>query len=421
MQKIILIIIILIMFSIISGEVLDKIVAKVGREIILRSDLEKRIQQMTATGYYTEEISNYDILNDMIESKLIIQKAKKEDYKIDEFDVKSLAENQIEEISSQFSSEDEFKEVLMDEMGLTVLELKEFYIHMITEQRLKEQIIRNNIKNKIHITEAEVENYFQENKEQIPLRPAMDQIGKIKSVIKPCKATKEKALIEINKIMDKLNEGEDFIEIANSVDKYGEKFSGGDLGFFGKGKMVKPFEDAAFALRPGEISEVVETKFGFHIIKMEERFDDEIRVSHILRQIQPTELDIEATIQLMENILERLNNNENFSELARKYSEDDSTAVNGGIVGEFPPNSYPKLFKEYLNDLDYGQYSQLIKEGDDLYIFGKLKQIAERPYSYEEIYENLRKMVISEKEIELYDIWTKELIKETYVEIFLKE
>ncbi|MCK4694925.1 MAG: peptidylprolyl isomerase, partial [Candidatus Cloacimonetes bacterium] len=412
---------ILIMFSIISGEVLDKIVAKVGREIILRSDLEKRIQQMTATGYYTEEISNYDILNDMIESKLIIQKAKEEDYKIDEFDVKSLAENQIEEISSQFSSEDEFKEVLMDEMGLTVLELKEFYIHMITEQRLKEQIIRNNIKNKIHITEAEVENYFQENKEQIPLRSAMDQIGKIKRVIKPSKATKEKALIEINKIMDRLNEGEDFIEIANSVDKYGEKFSGGDLGFFGKGKMVKPFEDAAFALRPGEISEVVETKFGFHIIKMEERLDDEIRVSHILRQIQPTELDIEATIQLMENILERLNNNEDFSELARKYSEDDSTAVNGGIVGEFPTNSYPKLFKEYLNDLDYGQYSQLVKEGDDLYIFGKLKQIAERPYSYEEIYENLRKMVISEKEIELYDIWTKELIKETYVEIFLKE
>jgi peptidyl-prolyl cis-trans isomerase SurA len=76
------------MFSIISGEVLDKIVAKVGREIILRSDLKKRIQQMTATGYYTEEISNYDILNDMIESKLIIQKAKEEDYKIDEFDVK---------------------------------------------------------------------------------------------------------------------------------------------------------------------------------------------------------------------------------------------------------------------------------------------------------------------------------------------
>ncbi len=421
MKKIILIISILIMFSIISGEVLDKIVAKVGREIILRSDLEKRIQQMTATGYYTEEISNYDILNDMIESKLIIQKAKEEDYNIDEFDVKSLAENQIEEISSQFSSEDEFKEVLMDEMGLTVLELKEFYIHMITEQRLKEQIIRNNIKNKIHITEAEVENYFQENKEQIPLRSAMDQIGKIKRVIKPSKATKEKALIEINKIMDRLNEGEDFIEIANSVDKYGEKFSGGDLGFFGKGKMVKPFEDAAFALRPGEISEVVETKFGFHIIKMEERLDDEIRVSHILRQVQPTELDIEATIQLMENILERLNNNEDFHELARKYSEDDSTAVNGGIVGEFSTNSYPKFFKEYLNDLDYGQYSQLVKEGDDLYIFGKLKKIAERPYSYEGIYENLRKMVISEKEIELYDIWIKELIKETYVEIFLKE
>ncbi len=404
-----------------NAEVMDKIIAKVGRDIILASELDTRRQQLSAAGMMNEDIGDIDILNEMIESKLILQKAKNELYEVDELEVNALAQEQIERISKDFSTKEQFETVLMEEMGLTVPELKEFYTEMITEQRLKDQIISNEIKTKVHITEAEIEEYFNENISELPLKPAQDQLGMIVREIKASKETRSKALQEMNKIIDKLAEGEEFSEILKKLPEFGENITGGDLGFFGRGKMIKSFEDAAFALRPGEVSGIVETMFGFHIIKMEERRDDEIRVSHILKEVVITEEDIQRTKDMMDVILEKLKAGEDFAELAREYSEDDSTASSGGVIGEFIPAEYPELFKDQFNKLDYGQYSDVIREGDNFYILDKIKQIPEQPYTYDEIYDRLRQIVHSQKEVDLYDNWIKELVKESYVEIFLEE
>ena len=239
--------------------------------------------------------------------------------------------------------------------------------------------------------------------------------------IKPSEETKEKALIEINKIKNRLDDGEDFTELAKTESDCASANSGGDLGFFGSGMMVKPFEEAAFAMQLGEISEVVETSFGFHIIKLEEKEGDEIRVRHILKKIEIDEDDIFSAENLMNNILEKLNNGEDFANLTKEYSEDDSSAANEGIIGEFTKEEYPEMFKEYLENLDYGEYTSVIKEGDVLYIFSKIKEVEERPFYFDEIYENLKEFVTSKKETELYENWMKELMKETYVEILLDE
>jgi len=420
MKKYFILIFILIIF-LLSAEVLDEIVAKVGREIILKSDLEKRKQQLNAAGLISSEITDFDILNDMIETQMILQKAKEDNYEVDESRSRALAEQEIKNAASGFPSEVEFKRELKKEMGLTVFELKEFYIDMINEQGLKEQIITNEIKNKIHITEAEVEEYYHENKDEMPNRPEMDQLGMILKNIVPSAETRKKALLKINKIKDKLNEGEDFSEMAKEFSECPSAAAGGNLGFFGKGEMVKPFDEVAFALIPGEISEVVETDFGFHLIKVNEKKEEEVNAGHILIKIEPTEEDVTAITQLMEDVLERLNNDEDFYELAKIYTDDDSSAVRSGVIGEFPKDGYPELFKEHLEKLDYGEYTELIREGDVLYIFGKLKKIDERPFQYHEIYDRLREIVISQKEVDLYEEWIKELIKERYVEILLEE
>ncbi len=396
MKKIILILGILAIMFCLNAEVLDRIVAKVGREIVLQSDLAKRIQQLEAAGMLSEEITGFDVLNDMIESKLIIQQAKKEEYEIDEDQVRQLAEEQIQQVSSQFESEYEFKKELK-KASLTVLELKEYYIQMITEQRLKDQIINNEIKNKVHITEVEVEEYFTENQNEIPPRPEMVEIGMITRSIEPGKDTKKDALLEINRLRDRLIDGENFAEVAMECSDCGSAPNGGDLGFFGRGSMVKAFEDAAFSLMPGEISEVVETQFGYHIIKVDVKREDEVKVSHILKKVDATESDIAATIALMENVLVKLDAGEVFAELAMTYSEDDSSAVKGGVIGEFVKDDYPELFKEYLQQIEIGEHSGLIREDTNLYIFAKLKMIPERPYEYSEIYDQLRDLVVSKK------------------------
>ncbi|MCF7793462.1 MAG: peptidylprolyl isomerase [Candidatus Cloacimonetes bacterium] len=419
MKKILLITGILIVAIFLQAEVLDRIVAKVGREIILESDLLKRMQQLEAAGMLNEEVTKFDVLNDMIESKLIVQQAKKEEYEVDKEEIKAMAEEQIKQVSSQFKSEFEFKQELK-KANLTVLELKDYYIDMLTEQRLKDQIINSEIKNKIHITDVEIKEYYEENKADIPPRPEMVEVGMIMRTIEPSKETKNKALLEINKTRERLIDGEDFAEVAKECSDCGSAPNGGDLGYFGRGAMVKPFEDAAFALMPGEISEVVETQFGYHIIKLEDKKDDEIRVRHILKKVEATEEDIQATITLMQNVLQKLKDGEDFTELAKTYSQDDSTAVKGGVIGEFAKDNYPELFKEYLAEIEVGKHTDLIREDTNLYIFAKLREIPERPYEYQEVYDQLRNLVTTQKEMELYKNWTNELVQNSYVEILME-
>ena len=420
MKKTVIIACLLLTLTCLTAEVLDKIVAKVGREVILQSDLNQRMQQLEAAGMLTDDVTTFDVLNDMIESKLIVQQAKKEEYEVDSNQIKSMAEEQIKQISSQFKTEAEFKQELK-KANLTVPDLKEYYIEMITEQHLKEQIINQEIKTKIHITDMDVEQYYEEHKNDIPLRPEMTEIGMIMRMIEASKETKNKALLEINQIREQLIDGADFAEIAKKYSDCPSAANGGNLGFFGRGAMVKSFEDAAFALMPGEISEVVETPFGYHIIKVDEKKEDEVKASHILKQVEATEEDIAATIALMENVLKKLDDNEDFSELAMTYSQDDSSAVKGGIIGEFTEDNYPDLFKDYIKNINVGEHTRLIREDTNLYIFAKLHQIPERPYEYKEIYDQLRDLVTSQKQMKLYQNWMNELKQNSYLEILPEE
>ena len=421
MNKILLLLIGLLLITSIEAEIVDRIVAKVGKEIILESELDTRIQQMEAAGLMDESVSKFDILQSMIESKVIVQKAKEEGFVVDLIEVRTLADNQMQQIISQFPTEEDFRKQLKQEMGLTAPELREFYIELITETNLREQLINEKIKNKVHVTEGEIESFYQENLEEIPIRPAKDKLGMIMREIKVSEQSKEKGLIEINKIMDRLNDGEDFYDIISGFESDDPFFTGGDLGWFGKGMMVQDFEDAAFSLRTGEISEVVETRFGFHIIKLEEKRIDEVHASHILYQLIPSEQDIQTTIDLMEEIHTRLENGEDFSTLAEEYSDDIETAENEGIIGEFSADEYPSLFEEYFADLDYNEYSDLVREDGVIYIFAKLEKVPERQYTYSEIYDRLKEMVISQKEQQIYDDLVTEITKETYIETYLED
>ncbi len=409
--------ILILLSTMLSAEIVDRIVAKVGNNIILESELEEQIQQIQAFNNSDLELSNFDILNKIIETELIIQKAKKEGYEINEISIKSMTEQQIQSIASQFASEYEFK-MELKKAGFTVSKLKEHYTKQIKQQQLQERIINVEIKNKIMTTEAEILEYYNENKEKY-LRPEMVKLGLIMRSINASTETQKTILEEMIKIRNEVMNGADFQKLAKENSDCPSAEKGGNLGFFGKGRMVKPFEVAAFKLNIGEISEIVKTDFGYHIIKLNAKNDNEIDVSHILKKIELTQNDVDIEINLMTEIESKLSNGANFSELAIKYSEEDSVAINSGIIGEFTENQLPKLFQNDLKKLKIGEHTKVIREDNTFYIFKKMEKVEARAFEYVEIFEELKKEVQKNKEMELYENWINTLKQEIYVEILI--
>ena len=142
---------------------------------------------------------------------------------------------------------------------------------MLTEQSLIDQILKREITSKVSVSEAEVEHFYNETKDSLAVKPVSWELGLIVREIKPSEATKQAKLAEIKEIQNRLKNGEDFATIAINESDCPSKEVGGDLGFVKKGQMVKPFEDAAFALKLVEISDILESNYGYHIIKLEEK------------------------------------------------------------------------------------------------------------------------------------------------------
>jgi peptidyl-prolyl cis-trans isomerase SurA len=410
---------ILLFCLIISAETVDRIVAKVGREVILKSELEKRFFQLQAMEVAAKEMNMEDVLQDMIESELVLLTARESGIEVDEYAIKKLADQQIDELKKGYTDELQFRKELKEETNFTVKELKDYYVNMITEQRLREQVVSEKISSQVHVTDAEIEEYYNEQLIEKPQKKESDKIGMIMIGLQPGEKTRDKLKKQLYEIKDKLNKGEDFAELARKYSDCPSSKDGGDLGFIEKGVMVKPFEEAAFALEPGEISDLVETQFGYHLIYLQEKKEDQLKISHILLELKATENDISSTKAIAEDIRQRLEAGEDFGKLARENSQDESSAAQGGVIGEFPEEEYPELFKSYLDSLDYGEYTQVIEEGENLYIFGKLEKVPERVLTYKELYDQLKEKVYYLKQVEMYNNWIDELKKKTYIEIFL--
>ncbi len=416
MKKYLLLPILLMVALMANAEVLDRIIAKVGNDIILQSDLQKQMMQMQTAGMLDETITEEDILEQMIEFKLVVQKAKDLDYVINDEQINTLAERRITEIRNSFESETEFLNELK-KGNMNRFDLLNYFKDMYKEQSLREQVIRYEVESKIEVSDEEVLEFYNQHKDELPLRKPSYKLGMILLQIKPSEKTKKQRYNELEQIYERISRGESFAELAKKYSDDGSKVSGGDLGYFGRGEMVKIFENTAFSLKPGEVSDIIETQFGYHIIKLEAIKENQVRARHILKALTPTKLDSLAYQKLMEQIVERYNNGEDFEQLAKKYSDDQTSALNNGIIGIFPKGEYPPLYEEYYKDLQPGQISDIITIQDMLYLFANLEDVPEGVYQLDEIKDKVKEMAFMEKKQQYYQKWIDKIKQEIYVEI----
>lgn len=242
-------------------------VALVNGSIITRADYDrelKRAKQVYGMGRpmgadMLSEVKK-KALENLIERELLYQESQKREVKVDP----AALGQQLDGLKKRFPNEEDFLKSL-NKMGLTEASLKSEFRRALAVQ----QLIEDEIVQKVTVPEKDVQAYYDKN-QKLFKQPERVRASHILISVdsKASKAKKAEAREKIDKIQAKLKKGEDFSALAKEFSQCPSSAKGGDLGYFAKGQMVKPFEEAAFALKPGEVSNVVETRFGYHLIKL---------------------------------------------------------------------------------------------------------------------------------------------------------
>jgi len=246
-------------------------VATVNGVVITQSDFDREVkeiqQRFTRMGKPVNsdqlQALKSEILESLIDRELLFQESKKNDIKIDE----TVINTQLDSIKKQFPSNEDFKKALsrmdISEAALTSQIRRELAIN---------QFIAKQLADKITIPDKDIKGFYDDNPKAF-IKPGQIRASHILIKVDPQagESKKTEARKKLEEIQDKIKKGGDFAALAKEFSQCPSSASGGDLGFFGRGQMAKPFEDAAFSLEPGEVSGIVETNFGYHIIKLTEK------------------------------------------------------------------------------------------------------------------------------------------------------
>lgn len=403
----------------------DKIVAIVADKIIMKSEVESQYYQLAAQGETPPDLKCQILYEGMVQ-KLLLNQAILDSVEITDDEVENELDRKIRYFSQMLGS----KEALEDYYKKSILEIKEEFRDDIRNNILAQRL-QGKITKDVKVTPSEVKDFFKSIPEDsLPFLNAEAEIGHIVILPKVAHEQKELAKEKINEIRKKIaEEGQDFSTqaIIYSEDP-GSASKGGELGFLNRGELVPEFEAVAFKLKDGEISKVVETKFGYHIIQMIERRGEKINVRHILVKPKTTSFDLAEPKKILDSVRNLIVENKiSFSEAVGKFSEDDDSKNNGGTM--INPQSGTSYFEIaqldkatyfVIDTMKIGQISQpalfQTKDGQQAYHILWLKSESQpHKANLRDDYNRIQSVALAQKEKTAMDKWLKDKISKTYI------
>ncbi len=343
----------------------DKIIAVVGKSrIVLASDFEVEVARQKAENPAFTDSMRCLLLEQMLIRKLLIEQAERDSVMVSAEEIDANIENRMRHYIRAYGSKERLEEVA----GKTVYQIKEDFRDAIGEQMIADKM-QGTLLSNVKITPAEVRNFYEKMpKDSLPFFPATVEMGQI--VVDPAvspelDAYARQKLEDIRKQI--VDEGKSFETMAGlySDDPSGRD-NGGDLGTMRRNDFVPEFSAAAFRLQNGEISPIVKTRFGYHIVQMVSRQGEQAHLRHILIRPERSSADFRAALARLDSVRAQLiAGTIKFSEAVAKYSTDDAAKMTGGMVLD-PVTGSSRLEVERLepalalmvDSLAPGMYSQ---------------------------------------------------------------
>ena len=406
--------------------ILDRVVAIVGDYKILQSDIENLYLQYQAENVNIDGDIKCFILEDYLAQNLLLNQAKIDSIEVSESQVEMQLDARLDYFINQIGSQERLEQYFKK----TILEIKEDFRDLIRDQLITQEM-RNTITTDVTVTPSEVRQFFNRLPEDsIPYIDAKIEINQI--VLYP--PYSEEATLEVRQhlldLRKRITAGENFSTLAVLYSEHPTAPKGGEMGFMGRGEMDPDYAKAAFSLKKGQVSNIVQTEMGFHIIQMIERRDERINTRHILIRPKVDVEGIQKTISRLDSLANLIRSDSMTFELAARYfSQDIKTNVNGGQmvnpadlstmfeIDELQPSEY-----EVLRNMNVGEISDPFEAQDEnaksVYKIMKITR-STKPHkaNIKEDYILLQQAALEAKRTEVIKDWINEKIVTTYIHI----
>ena len=425
MKRLFLTLIITTCSMIINAQEIDKIIAIIGDEIVLRSEVENQYLQYISQGVTSNEELRCEILEDLMTQKLLIFSCKQDSISVTKEEIEQEVETRVNYYVDQIGSIEKVEQYFEKD----IYQIKKVLSELVEDQFLIQRM-QSSITKDVKITPFDVNEFYEKmDKSELPLIEDRYKLSQI--IVKP-KMSED----QINKLTDRLNafrkrvlNGEDFKVLAALYsDDPGSANNGGEIGFVSRGTFVPEFEKVAFRLKKGEVSEIVKTNFGYHIIQLIERRGDQVNVRHILLKPKYSSTSLQNARLRIDSIYNKIKNNEiSFSQAIKSYSDDDTKNNNGLLIN--PSNgsstytiaelgSSIKYLIEGLNEDDFTKPVKVESNEGSIYrILNVVEKISSHTANLDLDYDFFQTQALNFKKQEKLDEWIEKRIKNTYVEL----
>jgi peptidyl-prolyl cis-trans isomerase SurA len=399
---------------------IDRIVAVVDKEIITESELNDRVALVAMQNRVDPDQPGLrkQVLDALVTEKLILAQALIDSIEVTDGEVTRALDQQVANFVRQVGSEQRVEKMY----GKSIARIKREYRSEIRDQLLVQKI-RQQREGSVSVSPHEVQTFFETYRDSLPQVPEEFELSHIYIVPKPDTAVEATTRRFAQSILDSIRAGGDFAEFAKRYSEDATAANGGDLGWAKRGDYVREFEEAVFSLKEGEISGIVKTQFGFHIIQLLARRGESVHVRHILIKIPKGAASDSAAVQELRGIRERALKGEPFAELARKYSEDPDTKSVGGDLGELTADQLQPDFASQIKEMKPGEISQPLRtavgSSYGFHIIWMRKRTPAHAMNLHDDYDRIEQLALYVKRNKLNAQWIEELKKTIYVDIRL--
>lgn len=404
--------------------VIDRIAAVVDDEIILLSEVQsyayfeamnQKIDSEKNPEAYRE--IQVRVLDGLINQKILIAQAIFDSVTVEESQVEQALENQIQERIKQAGGE----QALESYLGKSIKEIRKLYRQDVRKQLLAQKIQNSRFGN-IKVSRSEIEKYFEAHKDSFPEIGESISFSHILMEIKPGEEAFEEARKQAQAVLDSIRKGADFAEMARrySTDP-GSARKGGELGWFNRSDFVKEYADAVGKLEVGEISGLVKTQFGWHIVQLQDKAGEKIKTRHILFGVATTNQDkTRAKETLMRIRKDILDGKLNFEEAVLRFSDDPTKKGNMGNLGWIEVaslNERGQAFLRAAKELKKGEISEPFEGEFGFHIIRLNDRRDKRRVTLKDDWQTIEAIALQAKQSEEMNKWLKQIRSRFYVDI----